>query len=57
MKVRDVLQKLLKMDLDQDVVVDTEGRSFDTHLVEIKSINEEDFFQNDNKMAVIYLEV
>lgn len=57
MKVRDVLQKLLKMDLDQDVVVDTEGRAFDSHLVEIKAVNEADLFQDGNKIAVIYLEV
>lgn len=57
MKVRDILQKLLKMDLDQEVVVDTEGRAFDAHLVEIKEVNEEDWFQDGNKMAVIYLEV
>jgi len=57
MKVRDVLQKLLKMDLDQDVVVDTEGRAFDAHLVEIKAVNEADLFQDGNKTAVIYLEV
>lgn len=57
MKVRDVLQKLLKRDLDQEVVVDTEGRAFDAHLVEIKSINEADILQDDNKIAIIYLNI
>lgn len=36
MKVRELIEKLCKMPLDCDVMIDVEARTFDTHYVEAK---------------------
>lgn len=57
MRVRELLEKLLKMSLDAEVVVDTEARQFQTHLVDVKDVFEESVIPDGPIKAVLYLEI